>query len=253
MAFNDRLPDFDRIITAFGSYALTTGESSIPQLRLSAIIKQVDAFFGFCPAQLDGALQRPMHAVAGLNVARIVTGATSAPNATEARTSVRRAALEEGSVAALRSLYAYRTLDVPDPSPYLRAARHGSQIGELLPQIETLDDAMRSVAAIPGNDSIFEDPTRIAMPEETVRFATGSSRDKALLLHVLLERILTIEEPAGTSLETLFSETGSFVRCAHFCINVSDMAYVAQPEGEIRYRIADSVQNACLAGDATKP
>ncbi len=246
LAFDDRLPDFDRIITAFGNYELITGESSMPERRLAEMVTQSDEFFGFRPAQLRGALQRPTQPVAGLDIAQIVADAASASGAEGARTRVRQGALEEGNIAALRALYTYRTLDVPDLSVYLEAGRYSSQIGSLLPHIQTADDAMRSVAAIAGDESIFEDPNRIAMPDETVRFATGTSRDKALLLHVLLERALAADDPARSSLEALFTETDSYVRSAGFCISVSRMAYVPKAEGDILYRIADAVPD----GDA---
>lgn len=239
-AFDDRLPDFDRIINAFGSYSLATGANSMPDPGLAAIVQQIEAFLGFRPAQLDRALQRQSHAVVGSNVSQIVSDAASVPGAEEARTRVRQAALDRGSVTALRALYTYRTLDVPDLSAYLQAARHSSQVNDRLPRVQTIDDAMQAVSAIAGADSIFEDPNRIAMPDETVRFATGTSRDKALLMHTLLARVLKADDPARTSLETLFSESDSFVRSARFCISISRMAYVPQPQGEIRYRIADN-------------
>ena len=101
---------------------------------------------------------------------------------------------------------------------------------------------MQAVTAIGGTESIFEDRNRIAMPDETARFGTGTIRDKALLLHVLLERVLGAERLAGIGIETLFSETDSFVRGGHFCISLSKMTYVSQVEGNIRYRIADAPQ-----------
>ena len=212
----------------------------MPEPHLAAIIQRVDAFFGFRPAQLDRALQRPTHRVIGQNVSQIVTDAASAAGAEEARMRVRHATLDQENIAALRALYTYRTLDVPDLSAYLQAARHNSQLGDRLPHVETIEDAMRFISAITGDQSIFDDPNRIAMPDETIRFATGSSRDKALLLHVLFERVLKADDQARTTLETLFSESDSFVRNSRFCMSVSRMAYVSQPEGEIRYRIVDN-------------
>lgn len=238
-AFDDRLPDFDRIITASGNYAFTTGESSMAESRLTAIVQQIEAFFGFRPAQLDRALERPPHVAIGNDVSQIVIDTASAPNAEEARTRVRQAALDHASVAALRALYTYRTLDVPDLSAYLQAARDRSRIDDRLPSVQTIDDALQSVSAITGAESIFNDPNRIAMPDEVLRFATGTSRDKALLLHVLLERVLKSDDPARSSLETLFTTTGSFVRGSRFCVDVSTMSHVSEPEGEVRYRIAD--------------
>lgn len=252
MAFDDRLPDFDRIMTMSGSYLLTTGECSMPERYRAAIIERIDAFFGFRPAQLAAALQRPQQPVAGLDVAQLVDSAASAPDANAARATIRNAALRAGNLAALRALYTYRTLDVPDPSCYLQSARHSCQIENFLPQAQTIDDAMRAVNAISGTESIFEDPNRIAMPEETARYATGTVRDKALLLHVLLERILGVEGSPGAGLETLFSDTDSFVRSTQFCISVSRMAYVPQIEGNIRYRIAAG-PHAAYAAPAMDP
>lgn len=154
---------------------------------------------------------------------------------------MRKAALDHANVAALRALYTYRTLDVPNLSAYLQAARDSSQISDRLPHVETIDDAIRFVGAIAGAESIFEQSNRIAMPDETVRFATGTSRDKALLLHVLLERVLKADDPARSCLETLFTTTGSFVQSNRFCVDVSTMSYVSEPEGEVQYRIADRV------------
>jgi hypothetical protein len=240
LAFDDRLPDFDRIMTTSGSYLLATGECSMPEDRLAAILKQINGFFGFRPVQLTAALQRPMRLLAGPDGSQMVAQAASVPNANEVRTTVRDAALREGNLAALRALYAYRALDVPNLSCYLQAARHSCQIGNLLPHVKTVDEALRAVDAIVGTESIFDDPNRLAMPNETVRFATGTNRDKALLLHVLIERVLGADQLKNGSVETLFSDAGSFVRTGQFCINVSSMAYVPEIEGDIRYRIADA-------------
>jgi hypothetical protein len=139
----------------------------------------------------------------------------------------------------LRALYCFRTLDLPDLRVYLRAARRGARIADLSARIATVDDAVRSVAAIAGSESIFEDPDRIAMPDETARLGTGTARDKALLLHVLLERALAIDDPARTALETLFTDAGSFVRSDRFCISTSCMARVPEIEGRVLYRIAE--------------
>lgn len=131
----------------------------------------------------------------------------------------------------LSILHAYRTLDVPDPPVYLRAARDSSRLYDLLPAVQTTDDALRAVAAITGRESIFDDAQRIAMPVETVRFATGTDRDRALLLHVLLER------SGESGLETLLGESDSFVTGRDFCISLSSTARVAAPRGRILYRM----------------
>ena len=232
VAFDDRQPDFDRIVTASGSYSFATGERSISEARLQEVVARIDGFFGCRLAQLERALRRPPGTVVDGASGAILAAAAVAPSVDAVRAEVRRAALAGGSVQALQALHAYRTLDVPDPSVYLRAARADSQLRGLLPEVRTIDDALRVVAAITGRESIFEDADRIAMPVETMRFATGTERDRALLLHVLLER------SGEFGLATLLGESDSFVSGRDFCISLSRTARVAAPEGRILYRMA---------------
>jgi hypothetical protein len=240
-AFDDRLRDFDRIITASGTHAFEAGETSIDRARLAEIVRKIDAFFGVRLSQLDRAGELPAPPAPPSNVAGTTRDLSSAcGGAEEVRARLRSAALDAGDPAALRALYCFRTLDLPDLRVYLQAARRGARIVDLSATIATIDDAVRSVAAIAGSESMFEDPDRIAMPDETARLGTGTARDKALLLHVLLERVLAIDDPARTSLETLFTDAGSFVRSARFCISMSRMASVPEIEGRVLYRIAEA-------------
>ncbi|HEU0155739.1 MAG TPA: hypothetical protein VFQ82_06680 [Stellaceae bacterium] len=75
------------------------------------------------------------------------------------------------------------------------------------------------------------------MPDETVRFGTGTDRDKALLLHVLVERTLAPDDAASAKVETLFTESGCYVQGPGFCVSTSQMARAAAPAGAIRGRI----------------
>jgi hypothetical protein len=238
-AFDDRLHDFDRIITASGTHAFAAGKTSIDRSRLAEIVHTIDAFFGVRLSQLDRARELSAQLAPPSNVARTTRDLSSASGAQEVRARLRRAALDAGDPVALRALYCFRTLDLPDLRVYLRAARRGARIADRSATIATIDDAVRSVAAIAGRESIFEDPDRIAMPDETARLGTGTARDKALLLHVLLERALAIDDPARTCLETLFTDAGSFVRSDRFCISTSRMASVTEIEGRVLYRIAE--------------
>jgi hypothetical protein len=237
LAFDDRLPDFDRITTPSGIYQFQTGELSIAGPRLAAMVSRLDGFFGLRPAQLDLALGRAPRPVTAADLRTLVDDVSAASSAADVQARLRRKALEEGHPEALRALYAFRTLNVPDPSVYLRAARNRRRIGDVLPQIETTEEALRYVAAIEGTSSIFEDRDRIAMPDETVRFRTGTDRDKALLLHLLLEQALGPDDPARTRLETLLGDADSFVRGDRFCVSLARGDYVPGPEGNVRYRI----------------
>ena len=114
MAFDDRLPNFDRIITASGTYRFAEGETSITELRLAAIVAKLDAFFGCRLSQLDLALRHPAKPVTASDLAPTIQGILTASDAKMVQSRLHRAALDEGHPAALRALYAFRTLDVPD-------------------------------------------------------------------------------------------------------------------------------------------
>jgi hypothetical protein len=240
LAFNDRQLTFDRLITASGTYVLSTGESSIPPASLGTIVSRLDSFFGRRLAQLDSALTRPVRLAEGSDACGVVKSAASASSATEVLRRVSQAAFDDDNGAALRALCNFRTLDVPDPSVYLLAARQTIELQNFVPETLTMDDAIRTVASIAGNISIFDDPGRIAMPAETLRFATGTVRDKALLLHVLLERAADLDANQRDTLETIICESDSFVRSARSCISLSRMARVAEPEGRILCCLAAS-------------
>jgi len=229
-AFDDRMLDFDRVISPAGSWSLVTGESSIPEKSLSEIIGRIDSLFGCRLAQLDQGLQRHVRFVESSGDADLMASVASASGPGAVHEAVRRAGFE-GSRVALRALHAFRALDVPDPGVYLEAARHTSHPDSLLPDVKSADDALRAVAAIAGTSSIFDDGGRIAMPDETVRFGTGTLGDKALLLHVLLER-------SCAPLETVVGEADSFVCGSDFCISLATMARVATPEGRVVHRIS---------------
>jgi hypothetical protein len=185
-------------------------------------------------------LTRPVRLAEGSEACGVVKSAASASSATEVLRRVSQAAFDDDNGAALRALCNFRTLDVPDPSVYLLAARQTIELQNFVPETLTMDDAIRTVASIAGNISIFDDPGRIAMPAETLRFATGTVRDKALLLHVLLERAADLDANQGDTLETIICESDSFVRSARSCISLSRMARVAEPEGRILCCLAAS-------------
>lgn len=241
-AFDDRLPNFDRIIAEAGTYTFATGDTSIGEDRLAAIVERIDLFLGFRTAQLENALRQCRHPLAPADLALTFDGIASASGAEEVRARMRRAAIEDGNSAALRALYTFRTLDLPDLRPYLRSARRSTHVDALSASVDTIDDAIAAVAAIGGDDSIFEDRNRIAMPDETIRFATGSDRDKALLLHVLLERVLARDASARTDVKTVFTESGSYVVTDRLCIDTRRMAPVPEIEGTIQ---------GCISGDET--
>lgn len=99
------------------------------------------------------------------------------------------------------ALHAFRTLNVPDTNVYLRAALRDYNTGHLARSVVTVEDALEIVAKIQGTTSIFGTRERIAMPDETLYFDTGSDRDKALFLYTLLCRSPVAEPNIKLSLD----------------------------------------------------
>lgn len=117
------------------------------------------------------------------------------------------------------ALYAFRRLDVPYPQVYVRAAARDYHVRRLAQGIATLEDALSIVADIAGQDSIFASRGRIATPDETLYFRTGSDRDRALLLYTLLQHssLRDVGDLIG------LSKGQSFVHHRGQWINVNDL------------------------------
>lgn len=236
LAFNDRLPGFDRLMATSGLANFHDRELSIPAPEFTSFVARIDAFFGGRVAQLDEALELPLAHSESSHIREAFDAISEATGAAAVRDGLRQLALRNNQRASLRALYAYRTLDVPDPNIYLDVARRSACLGREMVPPQTLEEAIGIIADIEGNESIFDDRDRIAMPDETLRFSTGTDRDKALLVHVILERLGSMAGSGGGPVETVMTAKDSYVTGPDFCISVKTTAQVPAVEGEILYR-----------------
>lgn len=67
----------------------------------------------------------------------------------------------------------------------------------------------------------------------------GTDRDRALLLHALLQHAPALPEAERRELATVFTTAGSHVTGPGICIDGATMARVEAPEGEVTHRLAD--------------
>lgn len=107
------------------------------------------------------------------------------------------------------ALYAFRLLDGTDYEVYRRAAMRDYKTKKLAGNIRESSDALAIGDSIEGTESIFDDPNRIAMPDEVLYFNTGTDREKALLLYTLLRQSRIADENStldltGTNSHLLF-------------------------------------------------
>ncbi len=119
--------------------------------------------------------------------------------------------------------YAFRALAVPLPQAYVRAALRDYAVAQRAKGVAKLEDALAIVESVEGQDSIFGTRTRIALPDETLFFNTGSDRDRALLLYTLL-RHSPIADPRGG---IGFGEEKSYVLYGGQWIDVESFAMSA--------------------------
>lgn len=237
-AFDDRLPNIDRITTTAGTWRFDTATRSFGSGALAELAGRVEGFFGGQPAQVRRAIEARPEFVRGIGHCSVFAGIAGASDGADVQRRLRDLAAD-GHAAALRALYAFRSLDVPEPAIYLRAARRATLIDKGAPALESVDGALVLVAGLEGSDSIFDDEKRVAMPDETLRFRTGSGLDKALLLHVLLERVETSTGGAPGRWQTVLTDRGSYVTNGPVVFSAEAARPASTVEGEILVRIAD--------------
>ena len=232
--FDEVLAGFDRIIAVSGTFDFQSGKSSVPEEHLEQFVSMIDMFFGVRLRQLETALggarsQLPESPLAP--VLRELLGSKSIETA--------RARLLNSPEESLQMVqYSYRSLDVPDHGPYLRAARQSPWAKRAASSLSSAAEAVDSLKNIPGLESIFQDRDRIAMPEETLRLMTGSDRDKALLLHILIEHVhRRIGNPSPVA--TLLTKENSFVVTSDFCFNLTTMCPAEPPDTGVIVRFSD--------------
>jgi hypothetical protein len=85
-----------------------------------------------------------------------------------------------GNKLADLAFYAYRDLGRTDPEPFLRAALARSPVS--LAATAEMDDAavMAALEAMP-DESIYDEPHRLAQPDEVWNFGRGDGLEKALV------------------------------------------------------------------------
>lgn len=137
------------------------------------------------------------------------------------------------------ALYAFRRLDVPYPQVYVRAAMRDYNVKQLALEITELSEAISIAGGITGRDSIFGSRCRIAMPDETLYFKTGSDRDKALLFYTLLRHspISDAESVIG------LSDNNSFVSYQGKWIDLENLSLLAGEPLDIKILFNDDIAN----------
>lgn len=234
-ALDSLLPDLDCIITLGGTLDLAGGRTTIPIPQQQRLLAMCEQYFGQGVRQLAAAHCATPHADGG-GLAALATAMADSGSRGGAEHVVREAfSRDPQRTDANCVLMAHRSLEVADAGQYLVAARNSPRARRLAQELRTPADALAAVAEIPGEVSMFGDPGRIAMPEETLRLGTGSDRDKALLLHVLVESLPVAGRPRE-GVETVLGARDSVVTGPGFSFSTLTMAPAPAPPDGIRLR-----------------
>lgn len=229
-AFDRHLNQIDRVVSISGTYHFALGQSSIPEDHLRQIVAMLDRFFGVRLRQVDLSLRQPIAYRPPSPFAPVFRELLADRSEPKTRRKLRKQVDPEIDRLMEIVLHAYRSLTVADLTPYLVAARRSPMCRELAATLTSITAALDLVRAIPGRESIFGDRERIAMPEETLRFQTGSDRDFALLVHVLLE---SMPGAAHAEITTVFAPDDSYVVGPGYCVSLRQMALVETSEADV--------------------
>lgn len=188
-AFDSILCETDRIISIRGSFVFATGESNIPEGLLRETAQEIERLFGYMPPDLQRALQRPITEKPPLPYHEVFLDLLGSSSHKEVLSKIRTAANDRSEEWAEEVLLAYRSTDVLHTERFIEAAMQSPLAREVSRGLHSAEDARAYVDAIPGHNSIFHEPDRIAMPDETIRLQTGSAQDRKLLYYVLTQFI----------------------------------------------------------------
>lgn len=214
-AFDRLLSDAGRVTSVAGSFDFLSGQSSLPDAHVSEIVSKMDEFFGVRLRQVSNALSKQRLQQEEEPIAPVLRELLGTPSIEAVRSR-----LESGCDGPAQDvLLAFRSLEVRTLQPYLVVARQQHLTRKLAATCSGIKDVISKVAGIAQAPSILGSRDRIAMPDETLRFRTGTDRDKALLLHVLAEQVIESHRLA-LPVETIAGET----RC---CVRIGDVIYDA--------------------------
>ncbi|NQW71974.1 MAG: hypothetical protein HQ453_04525 [Actinobacteria bacterium] len=234
LGIHDRIDGLDRIISRRGTLDLAARRSSIPRDEIARVAEAVGRFMGAIPPALQQAIDDGIEVHEPSTFDSLFAHCLELDSAEEVRHHIRAVAQADGpaSSAAQEVLACYRLLDIADPGAYVAAARRGTATAAARSEVRGVADALSIARGISLGPSVLGDRDRIAMPDETLHLRTGTDRDRALLIHVLLE---TPQSP----IQTLMLEDDSIVMGDDWCISATTLEQVeAPPSHLVRVRLS---------------
>lgn len=209
-----------RIISRRGTLDIAGGCSSLPPDEVQRTLAAIDRFFGRRPNALNGCTDT-LRQVPPSPHDRLFDGAVRCTSAEQVQGLVRQALHGDAGdrTAGTHAMLAFRSLDLDDLTPYLHAARRGPLVAGLATTLGSADEAIAAIAALETLPALG-DPRRLALPDEVLGRGSASPAERALMLHVLLERI------DGGPVRTVLMGDDAVTRSGSLAVRASDLAQV---------------------------
>lgn len=184
--FMEKLFVCDRIITPFGYCLFSDGPTTITPERMETTITRISRFLSATPKELSLALSasRKERATGLIGAQQIDHLPVLSCNSIEAAVLAGKDDPDQSLFEA--ALYVFRHPRVSEPELYKEAAMRGFRSYILSGMVLCPADAREIVDGISGNESIYGESLRIAMPDEVLAFNSASNEEKELLEETLL-------------------------------------------------------------------
>jgi len=232
--FDTLFADFNKMTTVAGAFEFDTGRCSIQLSHLDQYVERMDDFFGMRLQQLGQGLSHSKQPSPETSFSSVLRKTLSIQSKADVEQLVQQ--LSEPWLSSVS--YAYRSWHVTDRMPYLEAARRNPLAMKLSSRLIDTSAALLVIQKITKTESIFGDRDRVALPDETLRLDSGTDRDKALLLHVLLEHISQRQNSFPILVKSVYGKENSWVLYQDSCYQMSDMKLVVKfPLSEVLFSL----------------
>lgn len=216
-AFDAKVSLADRVITARGASCFSSGRSSLRREELEAALKKLESFLGIRPQPLNASVITHWKEGCSGELVQRLSACTDSEQA--ANVLVELAA--QGVGCAQDARCAFRLRDAAPPEAFALAAEQGYRVYLQASTVESLEEAVELVRAIPGQEPVFHDLKRIGLPDEVLLFQTAGPDERALLLRTLLRFSPTLGR--GSFPELCLLSDGWAVRCGTALISGAEL------------------------------
>ena len=179
-----KLPVCDRIITMRGHCLFPGGQTTLGKERLEQVTTAMCRFEGIHSRQARQAMQCTSIAAPPADGAYEYLDGCSTRQQYEQRIVEMRD--RPDWIVPLCALHVFRHCTYAAKEAIIEAAAHGFTVFVRSGEVLNAEDALDIARAIRGSDSIFQDPVRLALPDEVLFFDTADRRERALLAHTLI-------------------------------------------------------------------